>query len=106
MQAVIITFHSSVPLDAVHDDFSAGAQEISEVPGLLSKTWLQDGERLGGFYLFTDADAARTYLDGPIIAETRAVPVFSDWEVQEFTVLEEFSAVTRGVPRQSPAAAD
>ncbi len=45
MHAVLITFHSSVSLDAVHDDFLAGAQAIADVPGLLSKTWLQDGER-------------------------------------------------------------
>ncbi len=45
MHAVLITFHSSVSLDAVHVDFLAGAQAIADVPGLLSKTWLQDGER-------------------------------------------------------------
>ncbi len=106
MHAVLITFRSVASLDDVHDDFLAGAGAIAAVPGLLSKTWVQEGDRLGGFYLFTDADAAATYLDGPIIAETKAVPAFSDWDVQQFTVIEEFSAITRGVPASTPTAAD
>jgi hypothetical protein len=106
MHAVLITFRSEAALDDVHDDFLAGAHAIAEVPGLLSKTWIANDERWGGFYLFTDADAATTYLDGPIIAATKAVPAFSDWDVQQFTVIEEFSALTRGIPTTTPAAAD
>ncbi len=98
MHAVFITFHSAAGLDDLQEPFREGAEAISEVPGLLSKTWIQDGATLGGFYIFTDEAAARAYLDGPIIAKTKAVPDFSDFSVQQFTVLEAFSAITRGVP--------
>jgi hypothetical protein len=64
----------------------------------LSKTWLNEGERWGGFYIFNDSDATQAYLDGPIIADTKAVPAFSDWEVRHFTVIDKFSKITRGVP--------
>ena len=106
MHAVLITFQSSVPFDAVQDDFRAGADAIAQVPGLLSKTWIARDAGWGGFYLFTDPDSAKAYLEGPIITQTRAVPAFTDFEIQEFTVLEELSAVTRGIPAQTPAAAD
>jgi hypothetical protein len=98
MHAVLITFHSAVAFDDLRQPFLEGAEAIRDVPGLISKTWLQNGATLGGFYLFTDGDAAQAYLDGPIITETKAVPAFSEFKVEQFTVLEEFSAITRGVP--------
>jgi hypothetical protein len=103
VRAVVVTFHSAVSLDAVHDDFMAGAGAIAEVPGLLSKTWIAEDERLGRF---SDANAAKDCLDGPIISETRAVPVFSDREVRHFTVPEAFDAITRGIPAAAPSPAD
>ena len=98
MHAVLITFRSAAALDDLRQPFLEGAEAIRDVPGLLSKTWLHNGATFGGFYLFTDADAAQAYLDGPIITETKAVPAFSDFKVEQFTVAEEFSAITRGVP--------
>ncbi len=98
MHAVLITFRSAAALDDLRQPFLEGAEAIRDVPGLLSKTWLHDGATFGGFYLFADADAAQAYLDGPIIAETKAVPAFSAFRVERFAVAEEFSAITRGVP--------
>lgn len=98
MYAVLITFRSSTALEDLRQPFLEGAEAIRDVPGLLSKTWLHDGATFGGFYLFTDADAAQTYLDGEIISATKAVPAFSEFKVERFTVAEEFSAITRGVP--------
>lgn len=98
MHAVLITFHSAAQLDDLRDPFLDAAGAIRDVPGLLSKTWLQEGERLGGIYVFTDNAAAQTYLDGPIVANLTAEPAFSDFEVRQFTALKELSAITRGVP--------
>jgi hypothetical protein len=97
MQAVLITFNSEVSLDDLHESFLEAAPVIRDVPGLISKTWIHQGATLGGFYLFTDSDAAQAYLDGEIISETKAMPAFSDFNVQQFTVPEEFSAITGGV---------
>jgi hypothetical protein len=98
MHAVLITFQSAAGLDDLRQPFLEGAEAIRAVPGLISKTWLQNGATLGGFYLFTDVDAAQAYLAGQIITETESVPAFSEFQVEQFTVLEEFSAITRGVP--------
>jgi hypothetical protein len=97
MHAVLITFHSAAALEDLRQPFLEGAKAIRDVPGLLSKTWLHDGATFGGFYLFSDADAGQAYLDGEIISATKAVPAFSAFKVEQFTVLEEFSAITRGV---------
>lgn len=101
MHAVFITFHSEASFDDLHEPFLDAAPAIRDVPGLISKTWVQDGATLGGFYLFTDRDAAQAYLDSEMIAETKAMPVFSDFNVQQFTVLEEHSAITGGVPEHA-----
>jgi hypothetical protein len=101
MHAALITFHSEVSLDELHESFLEAAPVIRDVPGLISKTWIYQGATLGGFYLFRDSDAAQAYLDGEIISETKAVPAFSDFNVQQFTVHEEFSAITGGVPERA-----
>ena len=98
MHAVLITFRSAAALDDLRQPFLEGAEAIRDVPGLISKTWLHDGATFGGFHLFTDADAAQAYLEGEIISATKAVPAFSEFKVEQFTVAEEFSAITRGVP--------
>ena len=98
MHALFVTFHSTAQLEALRDPFLEAAGAIRDIPGLLSKTWLQEGERLGGFYLFRDATAAQGYLDGPIVANLMTEPAFSDFEVRHLTALEDLSAITRGVP--------
>ena len=97
MHAVLITFHSDVSLDDVWEPFLAAAPVIRDVPGLISKSWLRDGATWGGFYLFTDAGAAQAYLDGEIISETKAMPVFSSFRIERYDVIEEMSAITNGL---------
>lgn len=98
MHALFVTFHSTARLEDLRDPFLEAASAICDTPGLLSKTWLQEGERLGGFYLFRDASAAQSYLDGPIVANLMTQPAFSDFEVRHLTALEDLSAITRGIP--------
>ena len=97
MHALFVTFHSTAQLEDLRDPFLDAAGPIRDTPGLLSKTWLQEGERLGGFYLFRDASAAQSYLDGPIVANLMSQSAFSDFEVRHLTALEDLSAITRGV---------
>jgi hypothetical protein len=97
MHAVLITFHSEASLDELWEPFLESAPAIRDVPGLISKSWLRQGATLGGFYLFTDGDAAQTYLDGAIISEIKAMPAFSDFRVERYDVIEAMSAVTNGL---------
>jgi quinol monooxygenase YgiN len=94
MHGLLITFRSAATLDQVHDAFMEAAPAISQTPGLISKAWLRDGDHLGGFYVFTDADAAEAYLAGPIIGQVKATPAFSDFAARHFDVLDDLSAVT------------
>ena len=98
MHGVFITFQSEARLEDLQGPFLEVAEALLDVPGLLSKTWIQEGERIGGFFIFSDAASAEAYLHGPIAAGIKANPAFSDFEVRQLTVLEDFSAMTNGVP--------
>ncbi len=52
MHAVLITFRSSAPPTTLIELCARHAEAVQAVPGLVMKTWLHDGETLGGFQLF------------------------------------------------------
>jgi hypothetical protein len=97
MHAVLITFHSEASLDELREPSLALAPAIRDVPGLISKTWLGNGATLGGFYLFTEREAAQAYLDGEIISELKATPAFSTFRIEHYAVVEPLSAITNGL---------
>ena len=82
----------------IESGFDAVASQIAQVPGLRWKIWLlnEAESRGGGIYLFDDEEAARAYLEGPIVAAMKSLPVLSELSVKSFSVLEEPTAVTRG----------
>ena len=94
MHAVLITFQSTVELDSLAGPFTDYAHALTTVPGLVTKTWLQDGATLGGFHLFTGRAAAETYLNGTMAAGITANPAFGEFRIQHFSVLEELSRIT------------
>ncbi len=98
MHAVLITFQSTAEPDALAGPFTDFAHALGAVPGLLTKTWLQDDSTLGGFHLFTGREAAEAYLDGALIAELTANPAFREFRIQHYSVLEELSEIT-GTPQ-------
>ncbi|HXV94610.1 MAG TPA: YdhR family protein, partial [Pseudonocardia sp.] len=70
------------------------AEQIVTVPGFVSKAWLHDGAFRGGFYLFRDRQAARAYVDGPLVAAVRATAEFDDVTARTFEVDPSLSART------------
>ncbi len=96
MHAVLITFESTVGLDALAAPFAAYAETLRALPGLRSKVWLNDGAVVGGFHLFADRAAADGYLESEMVAGLVANPAFRDFRVAHFGVLEELTAVTGG----------
>lgn len=62
--------------------------------GLISKTWINDGDTVGGFYVYADRASADNYLESEIIKRIKTAPIFSDFQVRHSDVLEEFSGVT------------
>lgn len=94
MHAVIITFRSTIPLDQLAEPFADFARALTGIDGFVSKTWLNEGETLGGSYVFETEAAARAYLDSPMVAELTATEGFSDFEVRTFSVVDELTSLT------------
>ena len=98
MHAVLITFRSSADPDALAEVFARHAAALQGVPGLVMKTWLCDGETLGGFHLFATREAAEEYLASDLAAWLAAHPAFSGHAVRHFALLGALSHAT-GTPR-------
>lgn len=94
MHGLLVTFRSSVPVDRLDQLCSAFADGLQDVPGLISKAWLNDGDIIGGFYLFTDPTSVDAYLSSPMVAELRENSSFDDFEVRTFAVLDDLSRRT------------
>jgi hypothetical protein len=97
MHAVLITFRTAADLEDLAEPFTEYANALREVEGLVSKTWISDGDILGGFHTFTTRPAAETYLDSEMVAGLTSNPAFSGFEIRHFSVLDELSRIT-GAP--------
>lgn len=94
MHAVQITFRSAAALEDLAEPFTDYANALRSVDGLVSKTWLNDGDVLGGFHVFTSRDAAEAYLDSDMVAGLTSNPAFSGFEIRHFSILDELSRIT------------
>jgi hypothetical protein len=95
MHAVLITFTSAVPVGELAGPFTDYARALRGVDGLVAKTWIRDGETLGGFHIFTSREAAERYLGSEMVAGLTANPGFSGFEIRHYDILDELSAITR-----------
>ena len=106
MHAVLITFRSSAPVEQLEQPFKEYAEALCAVPGLISKTWISDGDTiLGGFHVFADRAAADGYLGGEMAAGLIATPGLEDFEITHYEVLDELS-ITTGTPTRQLVTAD
>lgn len=97
MHGVLITFTNSAPIEDIADPLDEYCDAVREVPGLISKTWIQDGDTLGGFHVFVDKESADDYLAGELAATLMAMEPFTDFEVRHFGIFDDFS-VRNGTP--------
>ena len=97
MHAVLVTFRSSATPEEVQGPFDEYAQAMGGVEGLVMKTWITDGERVGGFHVFESKEAADRYFAGSLYRRVKDNPAFSDFEVREFVVFDGWSQTT-GTP--------
>jgi hypothetical protein len=92
MHALLVTFESSADPADLQQPFTEYADALTQREGLVMKTWICQGEVLGGFHLFVDRDAADRYLVEmlePLVADT---PAFTNFQAHHFDVLEDWSA--------------
>jgi hypothetical protein len=94
MHAVLITFRSEVSKEDLTEPFTEYANAVAGVDGLVSKTWIADGDVLGGFHIFTSRQAADVYLGSEMVAGLTSNPAFSGFEISHYEVLEELSRIT------------
>jgi hypothetical protein len=105
MRILSVRFKSSTPLKDPEASWLELAPQVAAVSGLLSKTWIQDGDLFGGIYTFRDQASVDAYVAGPIVTAVKSDPTLSDFRLEQYDVLEKLSAITRGVPAriQAPA---
>lgn len=94
MNAVLITFRSAAAREDLVEPFTDYANALTKVDGLVSKTWIADGDILGGFHVFTSRESADTYLASEMVAGLTSNPAFSGFEIRHFEVLDELSRIT------------
>ena len=94
MHAVLVTFRSEATLEEVAAPFAAYAEALRSVEGLVAKTWIADGDVLGGFHTFTSRAAADAYLGSAMVAGLTANPAFAGFEIRHFSVIDDLSRVT------------
>ena len=97
MHALFITFASQAAPESLSEPFEAYAHALHGVEGLVSKTWIADGPLVGGFYVFARAVDVDNYLSSTLWASVRTNPAFSGFEIRQFGVLDELTAVTSSV---------
>ena len=94
MHALLITFQSSIPTPQLAETFERYAKELRKQPGLITKVWIHDGDTIGGFHLFESKSAADAYQSSALAGGLRATDGFDDFDVRNFDVLEDLSAIT------------
>jgi hypothetical protein len=94
MHAVFITFTSAAGLADLAGPFTEYAQALRGIDGLVSKTWINDGDTVGGFHVFTSRDAADAYLSSAMVEGLTSNPLFHGFEVRHYAVLDDLSRIT------------
>jgi hypothetical protein len=103
MHAVLITFRSVAAVEDLVGPFGEYAEALRSVPGLVSKTWIKDGDTLGGFHLFGSRAQAETYLGSEMVAGLTSNPAFTQFSIDHYEVFDELSERT-GTPSRTLAA--
>ncbi len=101
MYGLLITFRTTIDFEQLEEPFTDYAHELREMPGLVSKAWLHDGDTVGGFHLFVDRSTAEAYVASDLAAGLRATDGFDDFEARGFEVLDGLSALT-GISESVP----
>src|SRR5262245_8559154 len=100
MHLLIVNFQLNV---LSSEAYAAHCAQVAPVfaglPGLIAKYWLANPETntYGGVYLWQDQTAMDRYLISDLCQRIAANPHFINVTMQDFAVLPEPSAITRGI---------
>jgi heme-degrading monooxygenase HmoA len=75
------------------------AHDVSEVPGLLSKTWMADFETktFASFYVWRSKEDADRFMASDLIARVAREPFLKDLSITTLPIMENPSRITRGL---------
>jgi hypothetical protein len=99
MQAVLVTYENDASADQVksNPDAVGFAKALKKVPGLISKTWINDGKTFGGFYVFTDKASAEAYINGDMFQNAVVKdPSNRNVQIRYLAVFSELTAISGG----------
>ncbi len=93
-----VNFKFSVSRSEYEQAAASLADAFAEVPGLRWKVWIMNeaDNEAGGIYLFDDDASLQDYLAGPLAAQVKSHPAFSDMSAKQFEVMHDATAITRG----------
>lgn len=93
-----VNFKFNVSRDEYEQAAKSLAAEFAKVAGLRWKVWLMNEaeSEAGGIYFFDDDSSLQTYLEGPLAAQVKSHPAFSNMSVKQFEVMTDATAITRG----------
>ncbi|HHI03182.1 MAG TPA: hypothetical protein ENL22_06650 [candidate division Zixibacteria bacterium] len=93
-----INFKFSITKAEYEEAASSLAGTFAGVDGLRWKIWVIDeaNNEAGGIYLFNDEASLKAYLSGPLAAQVKSHPAFSDMSAKSFDVMPGPTATCRG----------
>jgi Putative mono-oxygenase ydhR len=94
-----INFNLNVPAAEYRKMIDSVAHAFVDVPGLRWKIWLLNPavQEAGGLYLFDSQASLDAYLNGPLVAQLRALTSVRNISIKQFEIMSEASALTRGL---------
>ena len=97
-QLLQINFKFSLSTAEYEEAAAQLAPLFAEVVGLRWKVWIMNEAELeaGGIYLFEDETSIQGFLNGPLAAQVKSHPAFSDLSAKAFEVMNEPTQITRG----------
>ena len=99
LHAVLVTYENDTPADQLknHPDNVAFAKGLKKVPGLISKTWINDGQTFGGFYVFTHKASAEAFINGEMFqGGVVKDPSNRNVRIRHFSVFSDLTAMSGG----------
>jgi quinol monooxygenase YgiN len=99
MHIQVITFQlQDMSVEAYHGACDSLADTWAQIPGLISKIWLEDvdANTYGGVYTWESREAMEQYLQSELFSGIAASPNFINLTSQDFSIIDAPTRVTRG----------
>lgn len=100
MHMQVITFGlDGLTLSAFHELCDSLAGTWADIPGLVSKVWIENVETntYGGIYTWESRAAMEAYLQSELFQAVASNPQFSNAASQDFAVIQSPTRITRGL---------